>query len=483
MGKPTGFVEFGREDPKKRPVEERVRDWDVVYLAAPVETLQRQGARCMDCGIPFCQEGCPLGNLIPDWNDLVFRGLWRDAIDRLHATNNFPEFTGWLCPAPCEDSCVLAINDDPVIIKEIEKHIIERAFREGWLEAHPPQVRTGKKVAVVGSGPAGLAGAQQLNRAGHSVTVFERDDRLGGLLRYGIPDFKMDKKYIDRRIALMEEEGVVFLTNKNVGVDPTAAQLREEFDAVLLAAGALLHRDLPIPGRELEGIHYGMEYLTLQNRRLAGDVIPDEEFITAKDKRVVVIGGGDTGADCVGTAHRQGARSVTQFQYHPRPPDRRDDLKDPWPLYPRIFRTSPMYEEGGKRCFSIQTKAFCGKGGRVRRIRTARVDERRDEEGNVVFDEIPGTEEEIEADLVLLALGFAGPDCHPLLEELNLERVERGDVRRDERWMTSVPGFFVAGDMMRGASLVVWAIADGRSAARAIDEHLMGESDLPAPLE
>ena len=483
MGKPTGFVEFGREAPKTRPVEERVHDWGVVYLPTPHETLQRQGARCMDCGIPFCHQGCPLGNLIPDWNDLVYKDLWKDAIDRLHATNNFPEFTGWLCPAPCEDSCVLTINDSPVTIKEIEKSIIEHAFEQGWVEPTPPEVRTGKKVAVVGSGPAGLAAAQQLNWAGHHVTVFERDDKLGGLMRYGIPDFKMDKTYIDRRIRQMEEEGVAFRVNANVGVDPKMSELQEEFDAVVLAAGALQHRDLQIPGREMEGIYFGMQYLTMQNRRLAGEDIPDEEFITAKDKHVVVIGGGDTGADCVGTAHRQGAKSVRQFQYHPRPPDTRDPLSDPWPNYAHIFRTPPIYEEGGKRIFQIQTRRFMGENGHVKKIDTVRVDETQDENGRAVFTEIPDTEEEIDADLVLLAIGFQGPDCHPLMDELGLELTDRGAVNRDERWMTSAPGVFVAGDMMRGASLVVWAIADGRSCARAVDEYMMGESYLPAPLD
>ena len=483
MGKPTGFVEFGREAPRTRPVDERVHDWGVVYLPTPHETLQRQGARCMDCGIPFCHQGCPLGNLIPDWNDLVYKDLWKDAIDRLHATNNFPEFTGWLCPAPCEDSCVLTINDSPVTIKEIEKSIIEHAFEQGWVEPTPPEVRTGKKVAVVGSGPAGLAAAQQLNWAGHHVTVFERDDKLGGLMRYGIPDFKMDKTYIDRRIRQMEEEGVAFRVNANVGVDPKMSDLQEEFDAVVLAAGALQHRDLQIPGREMEGIYFGMQYLTMQNRRLAGEDIPDEEFITAKDKHVVVIGGGDTGADCVGTAHRQGAKSVRQFQYHPRPPDTRDPLSDPWPNYAHIFRTPPIYEEGGKRIFQIQTRRFMGENGHAKKIDTVRVDETQDENGRAVFTEIPDTEEEIDADLVLLAIGFQGPDCHPLMDELGLELTDHGAVNRDERWMTSAPGVFVAGDMMRGASLVVWAIADGRSCARAVDEYLMGESYLPAPLD
>ena len=483
MGKPTGFVEFGREAPKTRPVDERVHDWGVVYLPTPHETLQRQGARCMDCGIPFCHQGCPLGNLIPDWNDLVYKDLWKDAIDRLHATNNFPEFTGWLCPAPCEDSCVLTINDSPVTIKEIEKSIIEHAFEQGWVEPTPPEVRTGKKVAVVGSGPAGLAAAQQLNWAGHHVTVFERDDKLGGLMRYGIPDFKMDKTYIDRRIRQMEEEGVAFRVNANVGVDPKVSDLQEEFDAVVLAAGALQHRDLQIPGREMEGIYFGLQYLTMQNRRLAGEDIPDEEFITAKDKHVVVIGGGDTGADCVGTAHRQGAKSVRQFQYHPRPPDTRDPLSDPWPNYAHIFRTPPIYEEGGKRIFQIQTRRFMGENGHAKKIDTVRVDETQDENGRAVFTEIPDTEEEIDADLVLLAIGFQGPDCHPLMDELGLELTDHGAVNRDERWMTSAPGVFVAGDMMRGASLVVWAIADGRSCARAVDEYLMGESYLPAPLD
>jgi glutamate synthase (NADPH) small chain len=481
MGKVTGFIEIKRKKHATRPVEERIRDWGEVYLPSAAADLQAQGARCMDCGIPFCHQGCPLGNLIPDWNDLVYRDRWQTAIDRLHATNNFPEFTGRLCPAPCEGSCVLGINDDPVTIKDIEVAIIDRAFSEGWVKPNPPAVRTFKKVAVVGSGPAGLAAAEQLNRVGHSVTVFERSDRIGGLLRYGIPEFKMEKRVLDRRLALMEAEGVIFRAGVDVGTDVSAGRLRADFDAILLAAGAGHPRDLPVPGRELRGIHFAMEYLTLQNRRCEGDVIADAEFITAHDKHVVIIGGGDTGADCLGTVHRQGAKSVTQLELLAKPPlERAPD--NPWPQWPNIFRVSPAHEEGGERLYSVSTQRFGGdETARVRALHAIRIAMvRRD--GRVQFEPIAGSEFEIPADLVLLAMGFLGPERGPLVNDLGLKMTERGNVWRDEQWMTSSPGVFAAGDMQRGQSLIVWAIAEGRSAARGVDQYLMGESKLPAPL-
>ena len=480
MGKPTGFIEIQRKKHPSRPVAERVRDWREVYLPYPPGELEKQGARCMDCGIPFCHQGCPLGNLIPDWNDLVYRDRWRAAIDRLHATNNFPEFTGKLCPAPCEGACVLGINADPVTIKSIEASIIDRAWDEGWVVPRPPATRTWKKVAVIGSGPAGLAAADQLNRAGHSVTVFEKSDRIGGLLRYGIPEFKMEKRYLDRRLAVMEAEGVVFRPGVNVGVDVPAARLVSDYDAVLLAGGAGQPRDLPVPGRDLKGIHFAMEYLTLQNRRNEGDRIPDSAFITARDRHVVIIGGGDTGADCLGTAHRQGARSVTQLELLERPPDARA-ADNPWPLWPQIFRVSPAHEEGGERLYSVSTQRFSGENGHVRALHAVKV-EMVKQEGRVQFAPVPGSEFEIPADLVLLAMGFVGPERPGLLETLGVKLTDRGNVARDDQWMTSIPGVFTAGDMQRGQSLIVWAIAEGRSAARAIDKYLMGESQLPAPL-
>jgi glutamate synthase (NADPH/NADH) small chain len=482
MGKVTGFLEIKRELPKRRPVAERIHDWQEVYLPFEAEKLQKQGARCMDCGIPFCHQGCPLGNLIPDWNDLVYRDRWREALDRLHATNNFPEFTGRLCPAPCEGSCVLGINDDPVTIKQIEVGIIEHAFDEGWVTASPPGIRTGKTVAVVGSGPAGLAAAEQLQRAGHAVTVFEKADRIGGLLRYGIPEFKMEKRFLDRRLRLMEASGIVFRTGVHVGATTLpATTLRSEFDAVVLAGGAEWPRDLPIPGRELDGIHFAMDYLTLQNHRSEGDAVPEAEFITAKDKHVVIIGGGDTGADCLGTAHRQGARSVTQFEILPRPPAERDPATNPWPLWPNIFRVSSAHEEGGAREYSVNTTHFSGREGRVTTLHAVRV-EMASEGGRTSFRPLPGTEYELPADLVLLAMGFLGPRREGLLTELGVKLTERGNVWRDANWMTSVPGVFAAGDMQRGQSLIVWAIAEGRSAARGVDLYLMGKSELPAPL-
>ncbi len=480
MGKITGFMEFRHKKQPYRPIEERTRDWKQVMLSYPADELQKQGARCMDCGIPFCHQGCPLGNLIPDWNDLVYRGLWRDAIDRLHATNNFPEFTGTLCPAPCEGSCVLDINDDPVTIRAIELAIIEHAFDEGWVKPEPPAARTGRKVAIVGSGPAGLAAAQQLNRAGHLVTVFERDDRIGGLLRYGIPEFKMEKRVLDRRLEQMDREGVRFRVNANVGVNVSVEEIRREFDAILLTGGVSIPRDLKVPGRDLGGIHFALDYLTLQNRRCEGDVIADGDFITANGKRVVIIGGGDTGADCLGTAHRQGALSVHQFELLPRPPDKRAS-DNPWPQWPIILRSYAAHEEGVIREYSVSTTRFSGENGRVGKLHAHRVEMVR-EGGRIDFRSIPGTEFEMEADLVLLAMGFLGPERSGIFERLGVKITERGNVRRDENWMTSTPGVFTAGDMQRGQSLIVWAIAEGRSAARGIDRYLMGRSDLPAPL-
>jgi glutamate synthase (NADPH/NADH) small chain len=481
MGKPTGFIEIHRKKAPARPVEERVRDYHEVYLPYPTEELQKQGARCMDCGIPFCHQGCPLGNLIPDWNDLVYRDHWQPAIDRLHATNNFPEWTGRLCPAPCEGSCVLGINDDPVTIKSIEVAIIERAFDEGWVFPRPPLVRTGKKVAVIGSGPAGLAAADQLNKAGHDVTVFEKSDRIGGLLRYGIPEFKMEKRFLNRRLSIMEQEGVMFRTGVNVGVDVTAAQLKSDFDAIVLAGGAGQPRDLPVPGRELKGVHFAMEYLTLSNKRCEGDTVPDEVFISAKGKHVVIIGGGDTGADCLGTVHRQGARSVHQFELLPRPPEKRGD-DNPWPQWPSVFRVTSAHEEGGERVYSVSTQKFTGdEQGRVKKLHGSKVELVR-KDGRMSFEPVPGSDFVMDADLVLLAMGFVGPQREGLLTDFGVKLTDRGNVWRDERWMTSERAVFAAGDMQRGQSLIVWAIAEGRSAARGVDLFLMGKSDLPAPL-
>ena len=481
MGKVTGFLEIKRKKPPARPVTERVHDWKEVYLPYPVEDLTKQAARCMDCGIPFCHQGCPLGNIIPDWNDLVYKNHWREALDRLHATNNFPEWTGRLCPAPCEGACVLGINDDPVTIKGVELAIIERAFDEGWVGVQPPAVRTGQRVAVVGSGPSGLAAAEQLNRAGHAVTVFERDDRIGGLLRYGIPEFKMEKRFVDRRLQIMAKDGVVFRTNAHVGVNMPVATLRRDYDAIVLAGGACWPRDLPVPGRELRGVHFAMEYLTLQNKRCEGDVIADETFITAQGKRVVIIGGGDTGADCLGTVHRQGALAVHQFELLPRPPDERA-ADNPWPQWPNIFRVSGAHEEGGERVYAVATQRFLGDArGHVRALEAVKVDMVR-EGGRLEFRPIPGSEFTLEVELVLLAMGFLGPERPGMLSDLGVTLTERGNVWRDATWMTSAPGVFACGDMQRGQSLIVWAIAEGRSAARGVDLYLMGKSELPAPL-
>ena len=477
VGKPTGFLEIEREMPPRRSVEERVRDYHEIYLALPENTLRAQGARCMDCGVPFCHQGCPLRNIIPDWNDLVYRNRWREALDRLLATNDFPEFTGRLCPAPCEGSCVLGINAKPVTIKQIELEIIERGFREGWVKPEPPLVRTGKSVAVVGSGPAGLAAAQQLNRAGHWVTVFERADRVGGLMRYGIPEFKLEKHILDRRLRLMTAEGVTFRTRANVGEEIPAETLQRSFDAVLMAGGATLPRDLHVPGRGFDGIHFAMEYLPLQNRRCLGDLIPEERFISARGRRVVIIGGGDTGADCLGTAHRQGAVSVHQLELLPAPPQERAP-NNPWPLWPNIFRSSSAHEEGGTRDFCVSTKRFSGTNGTVERLHAIRVEFEPDGKGGQRMREIPGSEFEIPAELVLLAMGFLGPERNGMLSQFGVSMTTRGNVAVNDDKMTSVPGVFAAGDMARGQSLIVWAITEGRQAARGIDRFLMGTTNL-----
>jgi glutamate synthase (NADPH/NADH) small chain len=478
---PRGFLKYReRELPEHRAVELRLHDWKEVYEDFDYGILRRQATRCMDCGIPFCHNGCPLGNLIPEWNDLVRTGRWRDAVERLHATNNFPEFTGTLCPAPCEPACVLGINQPPVTIKQIELEIINRAFEEGWVRPLPPQKLTGKKVAVVGSGPAGLAAAQQLTRAGHSVTVFERADRIGGLLRYGIPEFKMEKHRLNRRLEQLRAEGTEFRAGVNVGVDISAEQLRADFDAVVLAGGATAWRDLAIPGRELDGIHQAMEYLPLANRVQEGDDVlgPDgQPPITAKGKKVVIIGGGDTGADCLGTVHRQGAVSVHQFEIMPRPPDTRAE-STPWPTWPLMYRVYPAHEEGGERVFSVNTEEFVGRDGHVAALKAHEVSM---QDGK--FVKVEGTDFELEADLVLLALGFVGPEKQGLLTDLGVEFTERGNVARDDDFCTSVPGVFVAGDMGRGQSLIVWAIAEGRAAAAAADRYLMGSTALPAPIK
>jgi glutamate synthase (NADPH/NADH) small chain len=478
MADPTGFLTYRRETATRRPVALRLRDWREVYEPYPDERLQVQAARCMGCGIPFCHNGCPLGNLIPEWNDLVHRDRWREAADRLHATNNFPDFTGRLCPAPCEAACVLGINDDPVAIKQVEEQIVERAFEEGWVAPVVPGRRTDRRVAVVGSGPAGLAAAQQLTRAGHQVVVLERADRIGGLLRYGIPEFKMEKRFLDRRLAQMAAEGTEFRTGVEVGVDVPADELRREFDAVVLCCGATVARDLPVPGRELLGIHQAMEFLPLGNRVQQGDL--ERSPISAEGKRVVIIGGGDTGADCLGTVHRQGAVSVHQFEILARPPDARHE-STPWPLWPLLFRTSSAHEEGGDRVFAVNTERFVGDAnGRVRALLAYEVAQQTDE-GRLRFVKVEGTDFELPCELVLLAMGFVGPEP-TLVDQLGLELTPRGNVARDAAFSTNLEGVFVCGDMARGQSLIVWAIAEGRSAAAAADRYLMGHTDLPAPL-
>ncbi len=477
MGKVTGFKEFDREGPSKRPIQIRLRDYSEIYQEWPEADIRDQGARCMNCAVPFCHTGCPLGNVIPDWNDLVYRGRWQEALKQLLATNNFPEFTGRICPAPCEDACVLAINQDPVTIEYIEKSIAERGFSEGWIQPEPPAHRTGKRAAVIGSGPAGLAAAQQLNRAGHHVTVFERDEYPGGLLTLGIPDFKLDKEVVRRRIRLMEEEGIVFRTEAHVGVNVPTSEL-EKFDAVCLAGGSTKARDLDIPGRNLRGVHLAMEFLPQQNRLNAGQSVPSEERISAEGKRVVILGGGDTGADCLGTSHRQGAEIVHQFELLPEPPpDRSSD--NPWPQWGRVLRTSPAHEEGGVRDYSIMTKSFSGSNGHVEKLHGVRLEWAPGADGRMAMKEVPGSEFEIETELVLLALGFLHPEHEGMLNELGVELDSRGNVKLDSNRMTSRPGIFAAGDMARGQSLVVWAIAEGRETAHYMDSYLSGATLLP----
>jgi glutamate synthase (NADPH/NADH) small chain len=479
MGKPTGFKEYHRELPERRPVEERINDYDEIYKPFPKEKAQTQAARCMDCGVATCMSGCPLGNLIPEWNDAVYRGLWKEAIERLHATNNFPEFTGRLCPAPCEEACVLSINEPAVTIEQIEKEIIEYAFEQGWVQPRPPQRRSGKTVAVVGSGPSGLACAQQLNHAGHQVTVFERDRAIGGLLRYGIPDFKMNKAVIDRRLRILEAEGIVFKTGVHVGVDMTADQLKA-FDAAVLCLGATIPRDLPLPGRQLDGIHFAMDFLTQQNRLNAGiPLAPGQARISAAGKHVVVIGGGDTGSDCVGTCNRQKAASITNFEAMPTPsPDRPDH--QPWPYYPMRLRTSSSHEEGVHRHWGILTKSFEGSRGRVEKLTTVHINMIPQPEGPPVIEEIPGSQRQWPADLVLLAIGYTGPETHTMGDALGLTITSHGTIATNENHMTAVPGIFCAGDAHRGQSLIVRAISEGRESARSVDVYLTGSSDLPS---
>jgi glutamate synthase (NADPH/NADH) small chain len=476
MGKITGFLEFDRALPGKQKPPERLKHWREFDEPTPKEMLRTQGARCMDCGIPFCHKGCPLGNIIPDWNDLVYRGRWRDAIERLHSTNNFPEFTGRICPAPCEEACVLNINDDAVTIKNIEKSIIDHAFGEGWVEPVLPERKTGKRVAVVGSGPAGMGCAQQLARAGHDVTLFERADRIGGLLRYGIPDFKMEKWLIDRRMEQMAAEGVTFRPGVHVGVDVTGEDLQRDFDAVVLSVGATKPRDLPVPGRELKGIHFAMDFLPQQNQVVAGDTVPDQ--ILATGKNVVIIGGGDTGSDCLGTSNRQGARNVHQFELLPEPPVERP--YNVWPNWPMILRTSSSHEEGVTRLWSVNTKRFTGDdAGNVRQLHLVEL-EWEQSNGRPAMKEKAGSEQTLDCELVLLAMGFLGPETDSVVTQLGCDLTDRGNVAVGADYQTSTPGVFACGDARRGQSLVVWAIWEGRECARGVDAMLMGDTLLPS---
>ncbi|MDP6494898.1 MAG: glutamate synthase subunit beta, partial [Dehalococcoidia bacterium] len=474
MGKSTGFLEFHSRPPARRPVRERVKDFHEFYLEWLEQDARDQGTRCMNCAVPFCHTGCPLGNLIPEWNHLVHLGHWQRALERLHATNNFPEFTGRICPAPCEPACVLSINEDPVTIEYMEKAIVDRGFKEGWIKPQPPANRTGKRVAVIGSGPAGLAAAQQLNKAAHLVTVFERDEYIGGLLRLGIPDFKLEKRVVQRRVDIMSEEGVDFRTGVNVGSDISTDELKRDFDAVCLTIGASQARELPVPGRDLGGIHLAMEYLTQQNRRIAGHAVGPAHAITAEGKRVVILGGGDTGADCLGTAHRQGAETVHQLELLPQPPDKRPS-NNPWPQWPQVLRTSPAHEEGGVRDYNVLTKSFSGSKGKVEELHAVRVEwGAPDESGRPVMKEVPDSEFSLGVDLVLLAMGFVHAEHVGLVSDLGVELDGRGNIKTDAERATSVPGIFAAGDSARGASLVVWAIAEGRQAAYGVDKYLMG---------
>jgi glutamate synthase (NADPH/NADH) small chain len=486
MGKLTGFREFNRQMPEKRAVAERIRDYKELYIKMPEDKVREQGARCMDCGVPFCTWGCPLGNIIPDWNDLVYRGEWEKAIKRLNVTNNFPEFTGRICPAPCEGSCTLGVNRDAVTVRELECSIIEKAFEEGWIKPNPPKVRTGKCVAVVGSGPSGLAAAAELNSVGHLVTVFERSDKIGGLLRYGIPDFKLEKTVIDRRVEVLEAEGIKFVTNTHVGVDYPTKNLLKDFDAVVLTGGSTVPRDLDVEGRDLEGIHFAMDFLAKQNREVSasgavydyrGRQITDVPSLNAKDKIVLVLGGGDTGSDCIGTSVRQGAKDVYQYEIMPKPPVDRDDTM-PWPTFPRTLKTTTSHEEGCKRDWNVTTKRFIGENGKVKKVVVSRLEWTCTADGRMCMAEMPGTEFELEVDLVLLAMGFVHPEKDGMLKDLGVELDNRGNVKADETFMTNVKGVFAAGDMRRGQSLVVWAINEGRQAAKNVDNFLMGDTAL-----